>query len=318
MGRNDEKLWQRYWLRQLAALLERGRGVDEALADLIKAAEEDQEPLLAAAAHHASARRLAGMASGGLLPDTLLQLLDKVNPRQEAALIARYLRLQQSFEPPTEVFFSRLLALAGYFSLLAILLLLLVNFIVHMILGPFAEMYAGLGHSLPTPTDLLLGLSRHADLILMASALLLALVPLALLAVWWTLRQRQGFPPMLRLVPFVAGARRAFLGAETLLMTEALVQAAVPYEKALFTAIQLADNNQELTGLEPLLSHAAQLGTIHEELSYHSQRLVRKFEHQGRLALQRLMISAYLLIGLLVGCVVLAAYLPIFQLGGMI
>jgi type II secretory pathway component PulF len=318
MGRNDQKLWQRYWLRQLAALLERGRGVDEALAGLIKIAEEGKASLVALADHHARVGRLAGLPNGGLLPDALLQLLDKVSAKQEAALVARYQRLQQSFEPPTEVFFSRLQALAGYFSVLAILLVLLVNFIVQMILGPFSEMYSGLGHSLPTPTDLLLGLTGHADLIQTVSIVLLVLIPIVLLSLRLTLRHRHGFPSLLRLIPFVGGARRAFLGAETLLMTEALVQAGVHYEKALFTAIQLADNNRELTGLEPLLGHAAQLGTIDEELSYHSQRLMRQFEHQGRLALQRLMISAYLLIGLLVGCVVLAAYLPIFQLGAMI
>ena len=318
MRGDENRLWQRYWLRQLAALLDRGRSIEDTLAELIKASEDDSAPLDELSAHYSTAGRLAGMASGGLLSDTLLQLLDKVAPKQEAAVVARYLQLQQLFEPPTEIFFSRLQALAGYFSLLGIMLLLLVNFIVQMILGPFTEVYAGFGNNLPAPTDMLLGLSRHGDAILAVSLVLILLILATLAAMRLALHERRGFPPLLRLIPFVGGARRAFLGAETLQMTEAMVLAGVPYEKALFTAIHLAGNNRELTGLEPLLSHAAQLGTINDELSYHSHRLVRKFEHQGRLALQRLMISAYLVVGFLVGFVVVAAYLPIFQMGGVV
>jgi type II secretory pathway component PulF len=318
MSANDRRLRQGYWLRQLGVLLGRGHSMDEALAQLVKVGEEDAAVLQALASYHSGNGRLAGFSAAEPLPPRLLQLLDKVAPKQEAMSLVSYAELQQRIEAPAEVFFSRLQAMAGYFSALAIFMLLLVNFIVQMILGPFSEMFASFGASLPTPTAWLLGLHGQADLIMLISAVLLLLILAAVPALRMSLRRRQGFPAMLRLMPFVGAARHAFHDAEAIHFTQMLVRAGVPYEKALFIAIQMVGGSHGLNQLEPLLGHAAQLGGINEELAYQSGRLLHEFEHRARQALQRLMISAYLLIGLLIGFVVVAAYLPIFSMGGVI
>jgi type II secretory pathway component PulF len=318
MSAINKRLRQGYWLRQLAVLLQRGQPMETALGQLVKVAEEESAPLEALVAHFRANGKLAGFEGEEPLPPRLLQLLDRVHPRQEAMTVVGYNKLQRAIEGPAQAFFGRLQGMAAYFSALAVFMLLLINFIVAMVLGPFAEMFAQFGTAMPTPTAWLLGLNDHADLILWVSGGLVVLVLLALPTLHLSMRKRQGFPALLRLMPYVGGARGAYRDAEAVHFTQVLVGAGVPYEKALFTAIQLVGGSRSLRQLEPLLGHAAQLGGINEELDYQAGRLVQEFERRAGQALQRLMISAYLLVGLMIGFVVVAAYLPIFSMGDVI
>ncbi|MBF0256952.1 MAG: hypothetical protein HQL47_10970 [Gammaproteobacteria bacterium] len=320
MSAIHHRLKQGYWLRQLALLLRRGEPMESALARLVQVAEDDRPQLKALLSHYQGTGRLAGFDSETLWPLRLRQLLERVHPRQEAMTLAHYAELHQAIEGPAEDFFDRLQALAAYFSGLGLFLLVLINFILIGVVGSLGELFASFGAelSLPAPTQWLLQLHPHAAAIGYASGLIALLLLIGLLLLRRGLRRRQGVPWLLRLMPFTGAARHAFADAEAVQLTQVLVRAGVPYEKALFIAIQLVGGSRGLRQLEPLLGQAAQLGGVDEELGQQAAQLVQAFDRQARQALQRLMLSAYLLLGLAIGFVVVAAYLPIFSLGDLI
>ncbi len=318
MSAIHKSLKQGYWLRQLGVLLKRGEPLESALAQAVKVAEEDKPQLQALFTHYNGMGKLAGFDQAELFPARLMQLFERIHPRQEAMTLASYAELHPAIDAPAQTFFARLQALASYFSLLALLLLVLINFVLHWVIGPYSEMIASFGSEMPRPTAWLVGLYAQADMLMLGSIVLAVVILSALLMLRLGLRPHQGFPPLLRLLPFLGGARHAFHDAEAVQLTQVLVRAGVPYEKALFTAIQMVGGSRGLRRLEPLLGQAAQLGGVDEELSHQAGRLVQGFEQQSQRALQRMLIAAYLLVGLLIGFVLVAAYLPIFSLGGVI
>jgi type IV pilus assembly protein PilC len=195
----------------------------------------------------------------------------------------------------------------------------------HFVLPQFAEIYSAFGADLPKLTQMVMD-PMVVGLILLVIWLPVLAIGLGGLSLRRVLRQLSNPPAILKAVPVVGRLLRVFTdwimvsaGCELHDLTHNAdrVKDALGAWRGQLGRDPATTTDGRRVDLDEALGLAGQLGTLDEELNYQAERLELEFPIQAARLREWLMICLMIVFGSCIGIMVIAMYLPIFGLAGV-
>jgi type IV pilus assembly protein PilC len=315
--RRSEQRPEAFIARHLAFLRSQGRTAEDASealgrhfpAEQIAAVRREQEGELG---HNAVLAALVKHAAAIGLPEAELRL--------------RYQRLSESLSEVRQALGFTLRGLPYYVGVLGIVAVAVAIILLIFVIPQFEALFKGFGADLPAFTRMVIGVSRGAPLLIAVLAGLVIWLLLEETALTRILRHER-VPDWYSWRRFSFGriARRQFDILHLWLVELLLAAQHSPQEALRIAAEIMRDVSPKLTidgtdssSLHSNLEVSAQLGTLEREVRYLTEHIVidlpARVDAQVRLLSSGLQIA----LGVMIGALVIAMYMPIFKLGAAI
>lgn len=321
--------------RQLGAMTASGMTVEEAIKTLAEEAEDSPIKGLLASLQKDVER---GAAVGEALAGHLKGIPPAVFSRDTNTL-SRYFADIAEFSEKRQAL-RRFMALSFvYPGLVAVVLLLVVMLLMVVVVPMLASMYSDMGQMLPIPTRMVIALSGFLG---GWGGLMILLTAVAIIVIF--LSSRMWFYRAADKMPFIRAVNRKIAGAELFRNLALMTKLSVPPEQVLSNAAAFVTNDYysmrladmapksrtladfvtrlREAGLVPaLVRHTVRAGERSGTLAEALHESARFVEQDAEKTYSRFVVLLYpltiILLGAIVGFIVTAMYMPIFQMGAV-
>jgi type II secretory pathway component PulF len=325
--------------RQLGAMTASGMRVEEAIKTLAEEADDSPVRGLVTAMQKDVER---GTSAGEALASHLVHLrgLPPTVFSKDTNTLSRFFGDIAEFSEKRQAL-RRFMALSFvYPALVAVVLLFVVTLLMVVVVPMLASMFSDMGQALPLPTRMVIALSGFLGgwgglMILVAVAAVLVIF----------LSNRLWFFQAADKMPFLREVNRKIAGAELFRNLALMTKLSVPSEQVLSAAAAFVTNDYytkrlkdiapkcrtlaefvtrlRQEGLVPaLVSHTVRAGERSGTLSEALHESARFVEHDAEKTYSRFVVLLYpltiILLGAIVGFIVIAMYMPIFQMGAVV
>lgn len=328
------------WLSELSLLLQSGQTLPQAL-DLLRHNQDNPVTKRVAEQTYNAVQQGQSFAEGlrahsTLFPSNIVDLIATAEQKNQLAeTLNDIVSYRENIESSQADLFSHLVGTLTYYVIILSIVLALGAVLLVFVIPEYGIFYAEFGADLPQATQNLLIASKF---FVAGGWLLPVVLVVALFILIWL---PWGRDRLLRYTPFVAGAYRNLVLAQALLtsafwfkqqqsLAECLKAAAqaiayAPEAQKFARASELVSNGSSITeacqqvGLPNSVVRTASVGEQSQQLDVVWHKLANSYQRQASVILEPaskyLGIVLAILMGLLVGYMVFAVYMPLFQIG---